>query len=167
MLRQPSALLVGEVRRGEASSWTTSLDGSMPTKPRRRPGHTAGSACCPISTSTSSRVSAGNVCTRTATTATRRRGRPCRRGHGGDGDTDRGRRDSRPARLSQRTTRSEHRCRTSVLVALSSSRRSVSTCAITPLAGNRPRQIHDLRSSITHDRTSMPAQPKCVSGNVR
>ncbi|MFZ0078511.1 MAG: helix-turn-helix domain-containing protein [Trebonia sp.] len=36
-LRQPSALLVGEVRRGEASSCTASLDGSGPTTPRRRP----------------------------------------------------------------------------------------------------------------------------------
>ena len=130
MLRQPSALLVDEVRRGKASNWTAGLDGSGPTTPRRRPDRTAGSACCPTSTSTSLRVSAGNACTRTATTATRRRGRPCRRGHGGDGDTDRGRRDSQPARLSQRTTRSERRCRTSVLVALSPSRRSVGTCAL-------------------------------------
>jgi hypothetical protein len=130
MLRQPSPLLVAEVRRGEASSWTASLDGSGPTTPRRRPDRITGSAWGPISTSTSSRVSAGNGCTRTATTATRRRDRPCRHGHGGGGDTDRGRRDTRPAPLSQRTTRSERRCRTSVLVALSPSRRSVSTCAI-------------------------------------
>jgi hypothetical protein len=128
MLRQPSALLVDEVRRGKASNWTAWVDpgrrhrDAARTAPRdlpavllrrlRRRGSAPGT---PVPAPQLQQLDdeADLVGAVMAATATLTVGR-----------------DSRPARLSQRTTRSERRCRTSVLVALSPSRRSVSTCAL-------------------------------------
>jgi hypothetical protein len=45
------------------SSWTATRDGPSPATPGRRPSRTGESACCPISTPTSSRASPGNGCT--------------------------------------------------------------------------------------------------------
>ena len=57
--------------RWSASNWTASLDGPWPVAPRRRLGRTPGSACCPISTPTASRVSPGIACTRARPTPAR------------------------------------------------------------------------------------------------
>jgi hypothetical protein len=65
----PSAAVRGQAvrhagrRAGARRNWTASLDGPWPTAPRRRLGRAAGSACCPISTPTSSWVSPGIACT--------------------------------------------------------------------------------------------------------